>query len=302
MKIIHPKARIIEQKDLHRHIAYCAGICYDSLKERSKSESIDFINKLCNKGHTSILRHGTRYFRFKRDLVPNEIKFSPYCECELGPDKFVYISINDQFYSDHYGFHKCFDNGEVINEDEVKRIGTYNIIRRTVLLDTSIAISRELNRVSPNNILEQSTRYVFEDGTICQPYWFNIFDVDYEYTYVHPFHYFKIENNQYIYGSGLDYHTIDGYTRSMVEAYLLNTELQFNNYKQLIGYGMSKQDARGILPLDTATRCIYTYTLKEWKNIIDKRVHGTTGKPHPNAAIIMGIVEDLLSDELKYVI
>lgn len=299
MKIIHPKAEIIEQKDLHQHIAYCARICYDSLKEKSKSESIDFINKLCNKGHTSILRHGTRYFRFKRDLVPNEIKFSPYCEYAFGTDKYAYISVNEQFYTEHsYYFYNCED----ITEDEVKRIGTYNIIRRTILLDTSIAISRELNRVSPNNILEQSTRYVFEDGTICQPHWFKIFDIDYEYTYVHPFHYFKIEDNQYIYGSGLDYHTIDGYTRPMVEAYLLNTELQFNNYKQLIKYGMSKQDARGLLPLDTATRCIYTYTLKEWKNIIDKRVHGTTGKPHPNAAIIMGIVEDLLSDELKYVI
>lgn len=298
MKIIHPKAEIIEQKDLYQHIAYCAGICYNALKERDRTESLDFITKLWDKGHISIHRHGTRYFRCKRDLVPNEIKFSPYCECEYGPDKYVYISINEQFYVEH----DCFDNCESIDEDEVKRIGTYNIIRRTVLLDTSIAISRELNRVSPNNILEQSTRYVFEDGTICQPYWFNIFDVDYEYTYVHPFHYFKIEEDKYIAGSGLDYHTIDGYIRPMIETYLLNTELQFKNYKQLIEYGMLKQDARGLLPLDTATRCIYTYTLKEWKNIIDKRVYGTTGKPHPNAAIIMVIVEDLLSDELKYVI
>lgn len=298
MKIIHPRAEIIEQKELYPHIAYCAGICYNSLKERNLSESLDFVTKLWNKGHISIRRHGTRYFRCKKDLIPNEIKFSPYCECELGPDKYAYISINDQFYVEH----NCFYNCEPIYEDEVKRIGTYNIIRRTILLETSIAISRELNRVSPNNILEQSTRYVFEDGTICQPYWFNVFDVDYEYTYEHPFHYFKIENDQWISAKGLDYHTIDGYIRPMVESYLLNTELQFNNYKQLIGYGMSKQDARGLLPLDTATKCIYTYTLKEWKNIIDKRVHGTTGKPHPNAAIIMGIVEDLLSEELNYVI
>lgn len=298
MKVIHPKAEIIEQKDIHQHIAYCAGICYNSLKERDRTESLDFIERLFNKRHISILRHGTRYFKCKQDLVPNKIKFSPYCECELGPDKYIYISINNQFYAEH----NCFDNCEPITEDEVKRIGTYNIIRRTVLLDTSIAISRELNRVSPNNILEQSTRYVFENGTICQPHWFNVFDVDYEYTYVHPFHYFKIEDEKYMAGSGLDYHTIDGYIRPMVESYLLNAELQFNNYKQLIKYGMPKQDARGLLPLDTATRCIYTYTLKEWKDIIDKRVHETTGKPHPNAAIIMGIVEDLLSNELKYVI
>lgn len=44
---------------------------------------------------------------------------------------------------------------------------------------TQISTSRELNRVSPNNIAEKSTRYVYEDGNICRPHWMTDEEVDY---------------------------------------------------------------------------------------------------------------------------
>ena len=50
--------------------------------------------------------------------------------------------------------------------------------------------------------------------------------------------------------------------------------------------GMLPEDARGVLMLDTATKCFYTYSIKEWKHILDLRYKGATGKPHPNAKII----------------
>lgn len=40
------------------------------------------------------------------------------------------------------------------------------MLRYTFKVVTQISTSRELNRVSPNNIAEQSTRYVYEDGTL----------------------------------------------------------------------------------------------------------------------------------------
>ena len=55
---------------------------------------------------------------------------------------------------------------------------------------------------------------------------------------------------------------------------------------------MLPQDARGALPLDTASKVAYTYTFEEWCDIIDKRYYGITGKPHPNAKIIIGMVLD----------
>ena len=68
--------------------------------------------------------------------------------------------------------------------------------------------------------------------------------------------------------------------------YLDSCNDSFKRYKFLIENGMHRQDARGVLPLDTATRCVYTYSVDEWFEIIRKRVYNTTGKSHPNATII----------------
>lgn len=56
---------------------------------------------------------------------------------------------------------------------------------------------------------------------------------------------------------------------------------------------------RGKLPFDTATRCIYTYSVREWRHIIDLRYYGTTGTPHPNCIIIAGMIRNNLM-ELGY--
>lgn len=92
---------------------------------------------------------------------------------------------------------------------------------RIYKVTTQISTSRELNRVSPNNIAERSTRYCnyskdkFNNQiSICKPYYYD------------------------------------------------NLEI--------------------------------ADTVKEWRHIIDLRYYGTTGKPHPNAKIIAGLIRDQL--------
>ena len=72
-----------------------------------------------------------------------------------------------------------------------------------------------------------------------------------------------------------------------------------SNYLNRINRGWSPEDAREFLPLCTATEVIYTYTVKEWRHIIDLRYYGTTGIPHPNAKIIAGMIRQELI-ELGY--
>lgn len=82
--------------------------------------------------------------------------------------------------------------------------------------------------------------------------------------------------------------------------YILGMYASEETYKALINdYYLHRQDARGVLPLDTATRCVYTYSINEWRHIIDLRYYGTTGKPHPNAKIIAGMIRQELI-ELGY--
>ena len=102
---------------------------------------------------------------------------------------------------------------------------------------------------------------------------------------INPF--FSKDYNEYIYNQDSAFTYIKG---------LYNAT---NSYKEMIDKGMFPQDARGVLPLDTATKVIYTYTHKEWKHIIDLRVNEITGPAHPNAKLIISCVEKILMDEAK---
>lgn len=37
-----------------------------------------------------------------------------------------------------------------------------------------------------------------------------------------------------------------------------------------------------------------TYSVSQWRDIIDLRYHGKTGAPHPNAKIIAGMIREEL--------
>lgn len=58
---------------------------------------------------------------------------------------------------------------------------------------------------------------------------------------------------------------------------------------------MKPEDARGVLPLDTATKVVYTYPVEKWCDILELRYYGTTGRPHPNAKLVMGMVRDQIN-------
>lgn len=149
-------------------------------------------------------------------------------------------------------------------------------MRYTFCVDTQISTSRELNRVSPNSIAEMSTRYVYEDGSICRPHWISKKEAEL----------FNNDNNV-----NLD---------EAINVYLSGCKRDFEEYKILVDkYKIHRQDARGKLPLDTFTRCVYTYSVDEWFEIIKKRVYNTTGKSHPNATIICKLIEQELN-ELGY--
>ena len=66
-------------------------------------------------------------------------------------------------------------------------------------------------------------------------------------------------------------------------------------YKEMLDKGFKPENARGVLPLDTATKVVYTYTIGEWKDILDLRLYGKTGKPHPNCKVIMTMVRDQIN-------
>lgn len=277
MHIINPSVELWEQTDVVKHVARCARICYR--KETGNDERL--YESLLKRNHLSVFRHITYYYIIPINYQPNWVN-----------DLFIYINLhrlvivginiskdNDYYYVvangnwrlDHIKLteelrpfqstDKEFANASVI---------AWNMMRYTFKITTQISTSRELNRVSPNNITEQSTRYVYEDGTICRPHWMTEDDV----TNYHEGRIYELNKG-----------TID-YFRSSAHS--------FKHYKELVETGMHRQDARGVLPIDTATVCAYTYSVAEYRAIIDLRYYSTTGQPHPNAKIIAGMIREEL--------
>lgn len=273
MKIIEPKVELWKQGDNAKaHVARCARVCYG----RTNGNDEATIKRLINDEHWSMFRHGT-YYMIANDSdktletiiinYANTIGFSYHYEKHV-----YYITVNGNWALDHKTQFGYISKYIVPIEDFRNTEIGFHMMRYTFCVDTQISTSRELNRVSPNSIAEKSTRYVYEDGSICRPHWVSKEEAEL----------FNNDNN-----ADLD---------EAMNIYLNGCKRDFEEYKILVDkYKIHRQDARGKLPLDTATRCIYTYSIDEWFDIIRKRVYHTTGKAHPNATIICKLIEQELN-------
>lgn len=282
MKIIEPKVELWQQgSDAKAHVARCARVCYG--RETGNDEAT--IKRLINDEHWSMFRHGTYYIiandsdKTLETIIinyANTIGFSYHYEKHV-----YYITVNGNWVLDHKTPFGYISKYIVPIEDFCNTEIGFHMMRYTFCVDTQISTSRELNRVSPNSIAEKSTRYVYEDGSICRPHWMT------------DYHISQTLNGKYLcYKDGIE-------DNGNILDFIQGCDEQFRRYKRLINNGMHRQDARGVLPLDTATRCVYTYSINEWRHIIDLRYYGTTGTPHPNAKIIAGMIRNNLM-ELGY--
>lgn len=332
MRIIAPSVKQVQLSDNIQQIGYAASICYAS----NKQGSIEFLEELWKKGHRSPFRHGTHYYIFTPNTYLHEsleefIRNSPYCAYYITPDNNMYCSINDQVYREHTSF-KYYDECEVSDITYCSKAAKYpeeiyveiiKTVRLSFEVVTQVSTSRELNRTSPNNICEQSTRYCnFKHDkfgnqvTFCQPHWIdclsswniNVHQND-------EFHYNEViverekdTNNliaKYPDGNQIDLSkqtfvakgVYDGIAYVPVTSIWTETcKLEEEAYFEALKNGMKPQDARGLLNLDVATKVIYTYTIKEWLAILDLRYFGKYGAPHPNAYIVAKDIFERLNE------
>lgn len=280
MEIIKPQVELWVQDDPIAHVARCARICYASDKTTGNEA---MYQRLIDSNHKSMLRHQSVYYiiPYKGWRLANLQRYEecPYIDFRYDSD-YIYVSTNKQFVIEHNDFDESYHEFEVDGLQFENTLLGFGLMRYTFKVVTQISTSRELNRVSPNNIAEQSTRYVNlskKGGAICQPHWMTDETVEvFNATTILP----------------------DGFYSANEEIvnYCWHCDSCFQVYNKLISKGMKPQDARGVLPLDTATVCVYTYSYSEWRHIIDLRYYGTTGAAHPNAVIIAGMIREKLID------
>lgn len=307
MKIVNPQVvELTYDKDTAvNHIARCARICTGHSLTGGLTESekdARTVDNLIKSNHNSVFRHWVHYIKFRNDIYPEVYKIAQVIQnapqVQLRNTGYLTLmTFNHNVVIDYPLYCNELLRFEVSLEEFVNTEYAEDLRCFTFACRTQISTSRELNRVSPNAIVERSTRYV-EEGTICEPHWFDSDYTEYYYKYDYDI------DCHYLAGDDNDWHPLVNfpinlrkYNKPQLERYLLKASETFINYNILINEGMAKEDARGLLPLDTMTVVIYTYSLAEWKRIIDNRYYGITGRPHPNCVII---ASDIRNNINKY--
>ena len=290
MKFTEPQVEWWQQTSLVQHIARVGRICYKAKgkqpgKGMTEEEVEAFIQKrdeerckgFWESGHRSMFRHGTCYF-----FLPNEKGFpnhiwaylnaSPYIDYATKNHK-VWISTNMQFLLEHNNMLDALNPYNVSEEEFIEKAQKYEcedafyIIRMTLVVTTQRIQGESYNRKSPNCIAEQSTRYVNlsrKGGVqICRPHWEE--QAKWYQLWASHFGYWVAEKV----------------------------------YKFLIFTGLKPEDARGNLTFNTYTICGYTYTLSEWKHILDMRFRNKTGIAHPDASIVAKQISRIINDRMQ---
>lgn len=293
------------QSSISQHIAKVGRICYKSEGMQPSPEMTDveretFVEERDRKrseafwksGHRSMFRHGSVYYFIKHEgKLPKWIwslfTASSYIACvSQGPR--VWISTNMQYLWENEKIMRILEPFLVDEDEFISRATQYKcmdalyLLRMTLVVTTQISTTRELNRTSPNSIAEQSTRYVNfgkKGGVgIAEPHW-----------YGNPIASFSKTAKRCLRARAM-------FARM---AYYCGCKVSEWMYHLLLRLGLTPQDARGVLPLDTFSVVAYTYNLHEWKHILDLRYRGTTGTPHPNAKIIGEKIFNIITNRMK---
>lgn len=281
MELIEPKVELWIPEDTISHVCRCARVCYAS-EYKDKESDKKLYSALIKSGHLSVLRHTTTYYMVDCSQEASSsyntlISILDYClNCHhpyikveyIVDDKAMYVAVNGQseiepIYSELMSLLNKY--GSVIAVEKMKK-KCPSLVRYTFCITTQISTAREYLRHSPQNVSEQSTRYIKIGGkvepAIVKPWWM-----------------------------------LQPKCNSEVDLLYFNTcEDAFRIYDALFDEGMKPEDARGVLPLDTATKIVMTNTFEDWQKIIGMRYYGTTGRPHPNAAIIAKMIKDELDN------
>lgn len=252
MEIREPKVESWLQNNTEDHIARCARVCYASDKTTANDK---MCNALWKNKHRSMFRHAGVYY-----IIPEKLQISE--KAYIGAivkleGHTYYVSTNEQSAREYWDKRYIKYRISISKAFENNIFKKYKMLRFTLCIETGIDITREFNRKSPNSIAEQSTRYV---------------DFNKKVGIV-------FKQCHWMYGLNL-------YKYCLMRIMAKTAEWFYKLSRSKYGLNLSPQDARWILPLDTMSKVVYTYTVKEWEDIVNMRLWDWTGKAHPDAKIV----------------
>lgn len=266
------------------HIARCAGICYNTTKEKRGEDAVQFVINLAKKGHWRALEFGTVVLKGDdTDDVPifpliSSFSNTPWAEFDWLNDEdaeFIVVT-NLRYYLDKYVFvvdaeatlkhiRRCWESGikdplgfRYVDEESYNTFISWRPTIHYPLISRGVA--DEFRTHTMLSTLMRSTRYTGANEG-------------------------KGGNTHFILPAGLKKNE-----RAM-EVYKDGCMAALNTYKQLLELGEAKQIARDVLPLGLGTEMVQSGFRLHWRNFVNLR---TDSAAHPDAITMARAVEYLL--------
>ena len=235
MKIIKQSVEIIPQFAGHegmlKHIELCGRVCYKSEDKISDNSANSFVEMLKERGHLSVLEHGTVYLR----THSLDVRSTPFAKV------FDYSKVMKETsgYTIATNYRLAYESGLIpLIDDSIVDAPIKRVTARFVL---PISISREFIRHRAFSFSEQSTRYCNyskdkfgSELTFIEPYWWDSSNN------------WKLE-------------------------FFHSCEIAEEMYLNMVNRGLSPQFARDVLPLCAKTELVMTGFVEDWKNFFKQR-------------------------------
>lgn len=286
MRIIEQSAEIVQPTgydidSIYKDIERAARISY---KSESKGNAKEFVDRLVKSKHFSPLEFGTVYLKVGRTGF-NYLKYlmNPYSQV-VDTQEGIFITSNMRVITEYHW------------EDDLKYLcepTEYHVKRYTIHCITDRGVTHELVRHRHLSFMQESQRY-------CN---YSKDKFDNHVTFIKPVH-LNIPTGQYIYWDG-DWCDIENMKIQLpydeyncISAFLHSLDQADSHYNGLIGAGWKPQEARAVLPNATKTEIMICGFEDDIKHLLDLRVLGTTGAPHPQVRALLTPIYEQLKDKL----
>ena len=268
MKLIESKAEYIPQEEglegIYRQIELAGRTAYHSQDKITPDSAKGFVDRMIKSNHGAALEHGTVYLKisipskaWNRTLV-NKYYSNPYSKVDNTFDDLDY----------HYfittNYRVLVENNWL---DDLKYLCSpteFHEKRYTMRFTCSRAIAQELTRHRVFSFLMESQRYINYSKERHGG----------EITCIIPSWNYKYNDDKF---EGAE--DWNPYMRALYQAE--------SSYFEMIDDGCTPQQARDVLPNATKTELIMTGFASDWRHVMDLRLFGKTGAPHPDMLDLM---------------
>ena len=256
-------------ENVYKFIEKCARTCYKSENKITNASALSFVKGLIKSGHLSMLEHGTIYYRVPlcNSVMSSFFVHNPYSKVNIvqdtDEDRAYYITTNLRVLIENK------IDYERTNRFFFSKPTKYHYKRRTVKLITARQIANEFVRHRAFSFAQESTRYCnYADNS-------------------------KFENNL-VFISPVFMKEKTTLSCSKYYDYLRKCE---NLYLELKDNGWNTEEVATLLPNVTKTELIMTGFGEDWQHFFELRADGMTGKPHPMAKEIAGMLQKEMLDK-----